>query len=260
MPLDLAIRARTQDKVTDLSVSGLTKSFGRAAPIFSGLEFQVSRGASVALVGANGTGKSTLLRCCLGLVAPDCGTVRLLGEDMTELSKARIRALRSRTGLVAQKHNLVPRLSVLTNVLHGLLGAHSGPRYWLQGLAPEKARQAGLEALAKVGLADLALRRADGLSGGQSQRVAIARALVSGPRFLVADEPCASLDPAAGEEVMALFFRLVRQEGVTVIFTSHQIEHALDYGERILGLRDGSLTLDASPGDLTRQDLRRLYD
>jgi phosphonate transport system ATP-binding protein len=90
--------------------------------------------------------------------------------------------------------------------------------------------------------------------------VAIARALVAKQRFLIADEPCAYLDPAAGEEVMALFFRLVRQEGVTVIFTSHQIEHALQYGDRVLGLQSGSIALDASPGDLTRSDLRRLYD
>ena len=260
MPLDRALAARTDDRTTDLSVSGLTKSFGRASPIFSNLAFEVARGASVALVGSNGTGKSTLLRCCLGLVPIDAGAVRLLGEDMSTLSRGQVRSLRARTGLVAQKHNLVPRLSVLSNVIHGLLGSHSGPRYWLQSFSPEDAREAAIAALGKVGLADLALRRADSLSGGQSQRVAIARALVAKPRFLIADEPCASLDPAAGEEVMALFFRLVRQEGVTVIFTSHQIEHALQYGDRVLGLQSGSIALDASPGDLTRSDLRRLYD
>lgn len=145
-------------------------------------------------------------------------------------------------------------------MIHGLLGTHGGPRYWSQTFAPDEARAAALIALEKVGLAALALRRADTLSGGQSQRAAIARALVAHPRFLIADEPCASLDPAAGEEVMALFFQLVREDGVTVIFTSHQIEHALAYGDRVLGLQGGRLALDASPGDLTRNDLRRLYD
>ncbi|MFN4128952.1 MAG: ATP-binding cassette domain-containing protein [Paracoccaceae bacterium] len=176
--------------------------------MFSGLEFSIGQGECVARVGANGTGKSTLLRCCLGLIAPDAGHVSLLGETLTDLGGTARRALRARTGLVGQKHNLVPRLSVLSKVIHGRLGRHSGPRYWMQGLAPAEARAAAMAALTKVGLVDLALRRADQLSGGQSQRVAIARALVGNPRFLVADEPCASLDPQAGEEVMALFMQL----------------------------------------------------
>jgi phosphonate transport system ATP-binding protein len=167
--------------------------------------------------------------------------------------------LRARTGLVGQKHNLVPRLSVLSNVIHGLLGRHSGPRYWTQALAPPAARAAGLAALEKVGLADLALRRADRLSGGQSQRVAIARALVGNPRFLVADEPCASLDPQAGEEVMALFISLVKREGVTVLFTSHNVQHALHFGDRVLGLKGGRMAMDAAAADVSAAEMVRLY-
>ena len=117
-----------------------------------------------------------------------------------------------------------------------------------------------MAALRAVGLDHLASRRADRLSGGQSQRVAIARALVGRPKLLIADEPCASLDPSAGEEVMALFFRLVRQEGVTVIFTSHDIDHALSYGDRVLGLAEGGLKLDTPAASLTKSDLRGLYD
>jgi phosphonate transport system ATP-binding protein len=160
---------------------------------------------------------------------------------------------------VGQKHALVPRLSVLSNVIHGLLGQHSGPRFWVQGLAPTDARAAAMIALAKVGLADLALRRADQLSGGQSQRVAIARALVGNPRFLVADEPCASLDPQAGEEVMALFMSLVKREGVTVLFTSHNVQHALSYGDRILGLQGGRIAIDAASAGVTLGEMAQLY-
>ena len=243
----------------DLRVRGLTKSYGRAAPVFSDLTFEIAPGASVALVGANGTGKSTLLRCCLGLVRPDAGQVELLGRDPGAPGAAERRAVRARTGLVGQKHALVPRLSVLSNVIHGLLGQASGPRFWTQALAPQAAREAALAALERVGLAHLAPRRADGLSGGQSQRVAIARALVCRPRFLVADEPTASLDPAAGEEVMDLFFRLVRSEGVTVIFTSHNIDHALRYGDRVLGLAGGRIAIDSPPAELSRRDLDALY-
>lgn len=246
-------------RVFDLQASGLSKRFGAGSPVFSDLHFGIRQGECVALVGANGTGKSTLLRCCLGLIAPDAGKVSLLGETLSDLDGAARRALRARTGLVGQKHNLVPRLSVLSNVIHGLLGRHSGPRFWLQGLAPAKARAAAMAALTKVGLADLALRRADQLSGGQSQRVAIARALVGSPRFLVADEPCASLDPQAGEEVMALFMSLVKREGVTVLFTSHNVQHALSYGDRILGLQGGRIAIDAPSAGVTTEEMAQLY-
>ena len=263
MPLDSpAIRQSTSNlgqQETDLLAKGLSKSFGATAPVFSGLEFRIGRGECVALVGANGTGKSTLLRCCLGLAAPDAGQVSLLGQDLAALGTAARRALRARTGLVGQKHNLVPRLSVLSNVIHGLLGQHSGPQFWLQGLAPAGARAAAMAALEKVGLAHLGLRRADQLSGGQSQRVAIARALVGQPRFLVADEPCASLDPQAGEEVMALFMSLVKREGVTVLFTSHNVQHALSYGDRILGLQGGRIAIDAPSGSVSTTEMAQLY-
>lgn len=258
MPLDHAV-PRLAATASDLQARGLAKRFGTAAPVFSGLDFSIRQGDCVALVGANGTGKSTLLRCCLGLIAPDAGQVSLLGEDIARIAGPARRALRARTGLVGQKHNLVPRLSVLSNVIHGLLGQSSGPRYWVQGLAPEPARRAALASLEKVGLAHLALRRADQLSGGQSQRVAIARALVGKPRFLVADEPCASLDPQAGEEVMALFMSLVKREGVTVLFTSHNVQHALSYGDRILGLQGGRIAIDAAARDVTPQAMAALY-
>lgn len=263
MPLDRPIaRHKATDtglQVIDLQANGLSKRFGKAAPVFSGLDFSIRQGDCVALVGANGTGKSTLLRCCLGLIAPDAGRVSLLGVTMADLGGTARRELRARTGLVGQKYNLVPRLSVLSNVIHGLLGRHSGPRYWVQGLAPLDARAAAMAALEKVGLADLALRRADQLSGGQSQRVAIARALVCNPRFLVADEPCASLDPQAGEEVMTLFMSLVKREGVTVLFTSHNVQHALNFGDRILGLQGGRIAIDAPSGEVTALDMARLY-
>lgn len=243
----------------DIAVSGLRKSFEAGSRVFADVGFEIRRGEAAALVGANGTGKSTLLRCCLGLIRPDAGRAALFGRDLAGLSAAELRAVRARVGLVAQRHNLSPRMSVLSNVIHGFLGAHSGPRFWWQALAPDWARERAMAALERVGLADLALRRADRLSGGQSQRVAIARALVNAPGLLIADEPAASLDPAAGEEMMALFFALMRDQGVTVLFTSHHIEHALGYADRVLGLRDGALKLDAPAGALDAAEIRSLY-
>ncbi len=243
----------------DIEAQDVAKTFGET-PVFSNVSFRLARGEAVALVGANGTGKSTLLRCLMGLIPASEGKVLLLGENASVAKGKALRALRTRIGLVSQKHNLVPRLPVLSNVVHGLLGRHPGVRHWNHTFAPIASRDAAMRALEKVGLAEFALRRADRLSGGQSQRVAIARAIVSNPEILIADEPCASLDPAAGEDVMDLFFKLAREEGVTVVFTSHNIDHALRYGDRVLGLADGRLKLDATAASLSPSDLRGLYD
>lgn len=242
----------------DLAVSGLRKAFN-GVEVLKGVSFDLARGQSVALLGANGSGKSTLLRCCLRLLEPDGGEVRLLDEDLVRLAPAALRRARARVGFVFQRHNLVPRLSALTNVLHGVQARRGGPRAWFQSLARRADREEALHCLGMVGLADHAAKRADTLSGGQSQRVAIARALMQRPRIVFADEPVASLDPAAGEEVMELFVRLLRDEGVTLLFTSHHLHHALDYGDRLIALSDGVKVMDAPAAGQSVAALKSLY-
>lgn len=246
------------DRALDLQVRGLSKRFGDKT-IFNGLDISVGRGESVALLGANGSGKSTFLRCCLRLVEPDAGSISLLGEDPFTLRRRDLRALRAQVGFVFQRHQLVPRLSVLSNVIHGCHGRHAGPRYWLQGLAPQAVREEAMHCLEMVGLSHLASQRADTLSGGQSQRVAIARALMQRPVFVVADEPVASLDPTAGEEVMQMFVELMRQHNITLLFTSHHLDHAMRFADRIIGLRHGRVALDAGTHSQNTDDLRQLY-
>ena len=243
----------------DLEVAGLCKAFDPEKPVLKGVGFSVRRGEAVALIGANGAGKSTLLRCCLRLIEPDAGRIRLFGEDISGLGRRDLRQRRREVGFVFQRHNLVPRLSALSNVLHGALGRGAGPRCWNQALAPATLRAEALHCLDRVGLADLALQRADRLSGGQSQRVAIARALMQRPRLVLADEPVASLDPKAGNEVMELFAGLLRRDGLTLLFTSHDLEQSLLFGDRVVGLRAGRLALDSASEGLAAQDLRGLY-
>lgn len=243
----------------DIAARGLAVGYRTRGAVFSGVDFTIGRGECVAIVGSNGAGKSTLLKTLLGLVEPSAGHVEVFGETIGGLSNHRLRDVRSRIGFVAQKHNLVQRISVLSNVVQGTLGARSGPLRWLHGLAPHEVRARALDALEQVGLADLALSRADCLSGGQSQRVAIARALVAAPRLIIADEPVASLDPSAGEDVMRTFERVARDSGATFVFTTHNLDHATRYADRVLGLRGGTLMIDAASGALPPGGLRGLY-
>ena len=242
----------------DLAVSDLRKAFGQQQ-VLKGVSFEVAAGEAVALIGANGSGKSTLLRCCLRLVEPDAGGVTLLGEDVGALPRAALTRLRARVGFVFQRHNLVPRLSALSNVLHGVQARRAGPQTWFHAVARKADREEALHCLELVGLADQAGKRADTLSGGQSQRVAIARALMQRPRMVLADEPVASLDPTAGEEVMELFVRLMREEGMTLLFTSHHLRHALDFGDRLIALRDGVKLLDAPTAGQCLDALKTVY-
>jgi len=253
----------TTDSATGpaLKVDRLAKRFdGAAAPVWSDISFEVPAGQSVAIIGGNGTGKSTLLRCCLRLIEPNAGDIHLHGEKLTGSHARQLRRMRSNVGFVFQKHNLVPRLSVLSNVLHGGMARSRGPRHWHQALASQEDREYAMHCLDQVSLAHLAERRADHLSGGQSQRVAVARALMQKPRTIFADEPVASLDPQAGEEVMETFAKLARDHGLTLVFVSHHLDHALHYAERVLGLRNGRLELDAPTASENVESLRSLYD
>lgn len=243
----------------DLVVEGLCKRFGTGNAVLDKLELSVPRGQALAIIGANGAGKSTLLRCCLRLIEPDAGSVTLLSHDTTRAGTRELKRIRSRVGFVFQRHNLVPRLTSLTNVLHGSLGRGGGPRCWHQAWAPADLRREAYSCLDRVGLRHVARQRADQLSGGQSQRVAIARLLMQRPDLVMADEPVASLDPIAGEEVMAHLSKLMRSRGLTLVFTTHNLRHAVDYADRIIGLRRGKVELDCPAQGQRAEDLEEIY-
>lgn len=242
-----------------LSVSQLAKSFdGRI--VLNGLDFTVKAGVATALIGANGSGKSTLMKCLIRLIEPSTGRIEMLGQDVLSLSPRGLRAFRAQVGVVWQKHNLVPRLSALSNVVHGVQARMSGPRAWFQSLAPDAVRAEALDCLDRVGLADRALQRVDSLSGGQQQRVAIARMLMQRPRIILADEPDASLDPQSGEEVMRLLSGLARQDGLTLIIISHRMEHTLEFSDHILGLQQGKIVMDRPTPGTDAALLRRFFE
>jgi phosphonate transport system ATP-binding protein len=230
-----------------VEIAGIRKAFGDRI-VLERIDLSIAPGSAVALIGANGSGKSTLLRIIVRLIEPDSGTVRALGREVTGLDRAGLKAYRARVGVVFQRHNLVGRLSVLTNVVHGVQSRAKGPATWLHSLARAEVRDEAMACLAAVGLADRALQRADSLSGGQSQRVAIARMLMQRPELVLADEPDASLDPRAGEEIMDLLYRLAKERGLGLLVVSHHMEHTIAYSDRIVGLADGRVAFETEAG------------
>ncbi|RWM61564.1 ATP-binding cassette domain-containing protein [Mesorhizobium sp.] len=239
----------------------LAKSYANGKVIFSNIGLNVASRERVALIGSNGAGKSTLLKCLIGLLPSSSGEVVTLGETFRSApSAAQLRRIRRQIGFVFQHHGLVSRQSVLTNVLQGKLGLPGGWRGWHHSIAKQHWREEAMQALADVRLLGKAGARADALSGGQAQRVAIARALVRRPQLLIADEPAASLDPAAGHDVMRVFSELTQEHAITLVYTTHDMEHALDYSDRMIALKAGKVFFDRPTAQVTRADLKDVFD
>lgn len=240
-----------------IAVQGLTRKFGSTVAL-DDVTFEAQRGELIVLLGMSGSGKSTLMRHLNGLERPTSGRVSVLGQDLGGLTGARLRQIRSRIGFVFQQFELVGSLTVLENVLTGHLAELRGPRLGLWSYGKE-AKLNALVQLDRVGLLSQSYQRADTLSGGQAQRVAIARALMQNPEILLADEPVASLDPESSHQVMELILEIGRERDLTVVCSLHQVDLALSWSKRLIGLRSGHIVLDAPTESVTRDEVMRLY-
>jgi len=240
-----------------VSFEGLGKRFGDAWALRE-VTLDVPERQVAVLLGASGSGKSTLLRLVDGLESPSEGRVVVQGTDVSAIRGRDLRTLRSKVGFIFQQFELVGPLTALENVLTGASARLRGPRLGAWSY-PRSLRSEALDHLERVGLRAFAERRADTLSGGQQQRVAIARALMQHPAVLLADEPVASLDPESAVEVMALLRQVAACEALTVVCSLHHVELALSWGDRIVGLRSGSVVMDSPAADLTRDHVMGLY-
>lgn len=244
-----------------LSVRNVSKTFGARAAL-DGVCLEVSQGEMIALIGPSGSGKSTLLRAMTGLVPIDAGAGRIeaFGDAVQADGRVtdRVRAARVRIGFIFQQFNLVPRLSLFTNVALGSLGRIG---FWrgLLGRWPLAVKSSVMAALQRVAVAEYAAQRANTLSGGQQQRGAIARALVQQASVILADEPVASLDPVAARRVMDILSDLNAKDGLTVVVTLHQVDYALRYCRRVIALKAGRLVYDGPPDGLSRDRLVDIY-
>jgi phosphonate transport system ATP-binding protein len=245
--------------MSDLSVSGLHKYYGKLH-VLRGLDLHIKSGEGVVLLGANGCGKSTLMRCMNGLETAQAGSISIGDEVVTRVRGRALRQVRQRVGVVFQQFNLVENLSVLQNVLYGAMGRYPGGmlRVWAS-IAPTELRAKAMDCLERVGMANNAGSRCRELSGGQQQRVAIARMLMQEPDVILADEPVASLDPKAGREVMDLLWEVVRERRLTVFCTLHQLELATEYADRIVGMKAGEIVLDSQTEAADSDRLADLY-
>lgn len=241
-----------------LEVNKLNKVYPNGTHALKGVSLNVQPGEFLVVIGLSGSGKSTLLRCINALHDATSGSINFEGQEVTELKGKQIRDVRSRIGMIFQHFNLIPRKTVMTNVLSGTL-SKTGITKSILGIFPEEEKKRAREYINIVGLRGKENARADNLSGGQQQRVAIARALMQNPKVLLADEPVASLDPATSHSVMQYLKKVNEELGVTVICNLHFLSLVREYASRVVALKDGKMIYEGNPSDIDEQWFQTIY-
>ena len=218
----------------------------------------IQDGEFVAIIGRSGAGKSTLLRSVNRMHQITSGTLTVNGTDVSTLSGKSLRRFRRGIGMVFQSFNLVTRTTVIKNVLSACV---PDMPFWrvLLGTFRKADKLKALESLDKVGILDKAYMRADQLSGGQQQRVALARTLTQDPQIILADEPVAALDPVTAKQVMEDFVRINREMGISILLNIHHVELALEYADRVIGIRAGRIVYDGPSANVDKTVLNAIY-
>lgn len=240
-----------------LHIKDLTKSYGVNKAVDSAT-LNIDKPAMIGIIGRSGAGKSTLLRMLNRLTSATSGEIRFEGLNVTSLTGNAKRNWQSQCAMIFQQFNLVPRMDVVSNVLHGTLNRRS-TLMTMFNLYPTADIHRAIEILDRLGIAEHAPKRAEALSGGQQQRVAIARALMQDPKIILADEPIASLDPMNAQVVMQSLRRIHEEDGRMVIANLHTLDTARRYCDRVIGMRDGRIVFDGLPAQLTTSMAREIY-
>ncbi len=222
------------------------------------VDLTIADGEFAAIIGRSGAGKSTLLRSVNRMHRITSGTLTVNGTDVSSLSGKSLRRFRRGIGMVFQSFNLVTRTSVIQNVLAACV---PDMPFWgvLLGAFRKSDKIKALESLDKVGILDKAYMRADQLSGGQQQRVALARTLTQDPKIILADEPVAALDPVTAKQVMQDFVHINKDMGITILLNIHHVELALEYADRIIGIRAGKIVYDGPSANVDKDVLAAIY-
>ena len=218
----------------------------------------IQDGEFVAIIGRSGAGKSTLLRAVNRMHDISKGTLTVNDTNVSGLRGKALRHFRREIGMVFQSFNLVSRTTVIRNVLSARVPEMP---FWrvLLGAFRKEDKITALESLDKVGILDKAYIRADQLSGGQQQRVALARTLAQNPQIILADEPVASLDPVTAKQVMDDFLRINKEMGISILLNIHHVELAIEYADRIIGIRAGKIVYDGPSKEVDQTVLDSIY-
>ena len=222
------------------------------------VSFEVNKPQMIGIIGRSGAGKSTLLRIINRLTDATDGSIEIEGQNILDLKSKEKRSWQRNCAMIFQQFNLVPRMDVVSNVLHGTLGNRSTTTT-LFNIFPRADIHKAIDILDRLGIAEHAAKRAEALSGGQQQRVAIARAVMQDPKVILADEPIASLDPMNAQTVMEALRRIHDEDGRFVIANLHTLDTARRYCDRIIGMREGQIVFDGTPEDLTTNVARDIY-
>lgn len=240
-----------------LELTDVTRRFGANTAV-DAVTLSIPEGQMVGIIGRSGAGKSTLLRMINRLTGVSGGVISHYGRPVSTLSGRELRNWQRDCAMIFQQFNLVPRLDVVSNVLHGTLNLRSAFSTMFN-LFPREDILRAISILERLGVAENATKRAEALSGGQQQRVAIARALMQSPKLILADEPIASLDPLNAQIVMDALKDINEQEGITVVTNLHTLDTARTYCERIVGMAAGRVVFDGKPDELTTEAVRAIY-
>ena len=236
----------------------VSKTYPNGYQALKNINLTIEQGEFVAIIGLSGAGKSTLIRTINRMHDITDGTLTVDGVNVMELKGARLRQFRRKIGMIFQSFNLVTRTTVIKNVLTSRVPELP---FWraLLGAYPKKDKLEALEALDKVGILDKAFVRADQLSGGQQQRVALARTLAQNPKIILADEPVASLDPVTAKQVMDDFRRINREMNISVLINIHHVDLALQYADRVIGIKAGEVVYDGPASEVNEAVLAEVY-
>lgn len=241
-----------------IKLEHVSKVYGNGTKGLDDVSLEIQNGEFVAIIGLSGAGKSTLIRTINKMIDITDGSLTVDGVDVSTLKEKSLRKFRRKIGMVFQSFNLVTKVSVINNVLTARAADMSFLRIFL-GLYKKTDKVKALEALDKVGILDKAYIRADQLSGGQQQRVALARTLAQDPEIILADEPVAALDPVMAETVMDDFKRINKEMGITVLINIHHVDLALQYADRIIGIKAGKIVYDGPSSAITEDTLQTIY-
>ena len=222
------------------------------------INLKIDQGEFVAIIGLSGAGKSTLIRTINRMIDITSGKLTVNGKEVNNLKGKELRKFRRKIGMIFQSFNLVTRTSVIKNVLTAKVPDIPFVRSAFSIFTKDEKLQA-LEALDKVGIVEKAFIRADQLSGGQQQRVALARTLAQNPEIILADEPVAALDPITARRVMEDFRKINKEMNISILINIHHVELALNYADRIIGIRDGKIVYDGKAEYVTEEILDDIY-